>query len=342
MFRRAIRRGRLAHAYLFLGPDGIGKKLFAKFLAQGLLCEQNPYEQLQPCGECSCCKRVFAGTHPDLYIIGRLAGKSELTIDVFLGPMERRGQEGLCHELSLRPMVGDRKIAIIDDADLMNDESGNALLKTLEEPPPNSLLIVLSSNVDALLPTIRSRCQLVRFSPLSQEIISGLLVNLEMVADQQEAQSIATLSDGSLTTASQLLDPALRHIRDALYSELSAESFNPLAAAATVVEAIEQIGGPSNEQRQNAEWVVRFCIEFYRQALLQLSGGVATFANNAVNVFCARYSSESPDDIESIGGLLQRCETAGQQLSWKLGIPLCFQGLFNDLRKLTGSKAAPS
>jgi len=154
------------------------------------------------------------------------------------------------------------------------------------------------------------------------------------VQDRHEADSIAALSDGSLTTASQLLDPALRQIRDSLYSQLSAASFNPLAASAIAIEGVEQLGGSTNDQRQNAGWIVRFCIEFYRQALLRLSGGASTFSNSDVDVFYSRYSGESPDDIELIMELLQRCETAGQHLSWRLAIPLCFEGLFNDLGKL--------
>ena len=205
MFRRSIHRGRLSHSYLFAGPAGIGKKLFARVLAQCLLCEEFADAALQSCDQCPGCKQVAAQTHPDFFNVGRLEGKTELTIDVFLGPKERRGKEGLCYDLSLKPMAADRRIAIIDDADFMNEESANALLKTLEEPPPQSLLILIASNIDAILPTIRSRCQFVRFSPLKLVDISQLIIEQELVQDNDEAERIAAISEGSLTMAEQLL-----------------------------------------------------------------------------------------------------------------------------------------
>ncbi|MEZ6064931.1 MAG: ATP-binding protein [Planctomycetaceae bacterium] len=136
MFRRAIARGRVAHAYLFLGPPGVGKRLIAHRIAQCLFCQTHADSELRACGICSACKQVKSGTHSDLMSIGLPPGKRELPISLLLGEPDRRGREGLLHDLSLRPMSADRRIAIIDDADRMNDESANALLKTLEEPPP--------------------------------------------------------------------------------------------------------------------------------------------------------------------------------------------------------------
>ena len=215
-FRRTLRRGRLSHAYVFAGPDGVGKRLFARTLAQCLFCQRHSNEELLACGECSACKQVMAGSHPDLHEVSRKAGKSEFTIDLFLGPSENRGREGLCYDLSRLPMAGDRKIAIIDDVSAMNVEAANAFLKTLEEPPPKALIVLIADNLDALLPTIRSRCQTVRFDPLSSRDIAELLVQQELVAEPAEAVALAELSGGSLKVATQLLDSALRELRDAM------------------------------------------------------------------------------------------------------------------------------
>ncbi|MCA9081573.1 MAG: hypothetical protein KDA58_13500, partial [Planctomycetaceae bacterium] len=157
MFRRAIDRQRLAHAYLLVGSHGIGKRLFVHLLAQCLFCDQHAEEELLACGRCSGCKQVLAGTHPDLLEVGCPKGKKELPIELLVGPPERRGREGLCHDLALRPMSASRRIALINDAELMNEASANALLKTLEEPPRDSLIFLTTPDTEPILPTIRSR-----------------------------------------------------------------------------------------------------------------------------------------------------------------------------------------
>ncbi len=135
MLRRAAERGRLGSTLLFAGPHGIGKRRIAMSVAQSLFCERHVEAELLACGECSACKQVAAHTHPDLIVVRRPPGKAVLPIALFVGEDESRGKEGMCHELSLRPMSAGRRIAIIDEAELMGDEAANALLKTLEEPP---------------------------------------------------------------------------------------------------------------------------------------------------------------------------------------------------------------
>src|SRR5262249_23700462 len=98
-----IARGRLAHTYLFVGADGIGKRTFALKFAQGLLCQNRREEDFDACEACPACKQVLARTHPDLYVVGCPEGKREIPIETFLGAPERRGKEGLCHDLSHTP-----------------------------------------------------------------------------------------------------------------------------------------------------------------------------------------------------------------------------------------------
>ena len=105
MIRRSLERNRLSHAYLLIGPEGIGKKKLARAVAMSLLCETVPDSKLDACGECRNCKRMKAGTHPDYYEVGRPEGKREIPIEVFAGSKEKRGREGLCFEMSLKPMA---------------------------------------------------------------------------------------------------------------------------------------------------------------------------------------------------------------------------------------------
>ncbi len=339
MFRRALQRNRLCHSYLFAGAPGIGKKLFALTLARTLLCQQSEPTDLSACEECAACRQVLAGTHPDLYLVSCPEGKSELTIDLFLGKDERRGQEGLCYELSLRPMVADRKIAIIDDAHLLNEPSSNALLKTLEEPPDRSLLILVTANTDAVLPTIRSRCQMIRFSPLPNQVVAELLLSNELASDPSEAASIADASDGSLAIASQMLDPELRQLRKTLYSDLSADPIQPIDVVSQMLNGLEEIGGDSNAQRQNAGWIVKFSIDFFRLALLKLAGRPIPQNSRAVEHFVERLQQDQITRIDCVTAMLERAIDAEEQLVRRVAVPLCFETLFTEIARLRRSAA---
>src|SRR5262249_55838857 len=135
-FDQAVRRGRLAHAYLFVGPAGVGKRLFAGELGKAILCENSQRSRLEACDQCAACKLVDAGTHPALQLAGRPPDKSEVPIEAV---------RGLARSLDLKPARGPGRVVIIDDADDLNEESANCFLKTLEEPPPGALLILIGA-----------------------------------------------------------------------------------------------------------------------------------------------------------------------------------------------------
>jgi len=142
-FGDSLKRNRMASTFLFVGPAGIGKRTFAIHLAQGLLCENNADDSIDPCDQCPSCQQVMAATHPDLIQVSRPAGKAFIPVELLIGDKEHRRQRGLCHDIGLKPFSGKRKVAIIDDADFLNVEGANSLLKTLEEPPANSILILI-------------------------------------------------------------------------------------------------------------------------------------------------------------------------------------------------------
>ena len=141
-FRRALARGRLASTFLFVGPPGIGKRAFAEKLAQALLVSgQSPAESLAPCGRCDA---VRAGrvAHASRFASSSKSRptRARFRCSCSSATTTHRMREGLCHDIALKPFMGGRKVAIIDDADYLNEESANCLLKTLEEPPPRSVL----------------------------------------------------------------------------------------------------------------------------------------------------------------------------------------------------------
>ena len=186
--RSALRKGRLHHAYLFLGPEGIGKRTVALALAKAIHCDAGNDDF---CGTCANCARISGGNHPDLRVIGPLPDKKEISIHQ-VREVER--------ELSLRSFSGRRKIAVIDPATLMNLSAQNALLKTLEEPPRGSLLVLIASNAGGLLPTLRSRCLLVSFGAVEAVSVAAFLTSSRGI-DPDRAGLLAALSMGSIGAA---------------------------------------------------------------------------------------------------------------------------------------------
>jgi DNA polymerase-3 subunit delta' len=340
LFRRSVRRGRLASAYLFVGPDGVGKKLFAKTLAQCLFCTRVPEEDLDACGECPACRQVLAGTHPDLLAVAPPEGKAVFPVELIAGSKERRGREGLCYDVSLRPMSADRRVAVVDEVHRMNAEAANAFLKTLEEPPPYATLILVTSNESALLPTIRSRCQPVRFAPLPTADVTELLVETGQLADRAEATAVAALSEGSLTVAAGLLDGELRGLRASLYDALADDADDPLALSRRMLDEGVEKAGDTAAQREAATWLVRFAIEFFRGTLAALAGADTLAPVPQVSRFAGRWDAGSATDWETVSALLERCAAAERQLARNNPPRMVLESLFADLcRSLRAARA---
>ena len=266
-FRRAIGGGRLASSFLFAGPAGIGKRTFALKLAQAMLCQTRPEAALDPCGTCPSCAQVAAGTHPDIDVVAKPDDKSFIPVELLIGDRDHRRREGLCHNIGMKPTLGGRRIAVIDDADYLNAEGANALLKTLEEPPPRSMLILIGTTPAKQLPTIRSRCQLIRFQPLPIEAVAALLVSKGFVGDAAEARRLARYSEGSIQRALELADPDLWSFRNAFYQKLSEAILDSSGLARTVAAFVDEAGKEPSARRARFRQIVAFAAEFYRQLL---------------------------------------------------------------------------
>jgi DNA polymerase-3 subunit delta' len=210
--RASLRRGALHHAYLFGGPAGAGKGLAARLLAQAANCEA-PADPGAPaddaCGACGPCRKIAKGVHPDVLVL------SEERVMAKAGTWEPRGgktpskdvvvdqiRDVVDRRLALRRYEGRRRFVIVDPADAMNPQAQNALLKTLEEPPPDTTLVLVASSPDGLLPTIRSRCLRIGFAPVAPGAIAAALEAEGTPADV--ARLAAELSGGVLDRARDL------------------------------------------------------------------------------------------------------------------------------------------
>ncbi len=166
-----------------------------------------------------------------------------------------------------------RKVAILDDADDLNEEAANAFLKTLEEPPPGAVLILIGTSAEVQLQTIVSRCQVVRFDPLSAADVAELLLEQGVARDADDAARLAALGDGSLRRALGLADAGLERFRRALIDELAADhGFDPPALARRVLDHVKQAGKESVDQRRRASLLVGELSRFFRGVLWQTAG----------------------------------------------------------------------
>ncbi len=195
ILRRAARDNMISHSYLLAGPAGIGKKLIALEFAKLINCQSGrPINIDAPEGEkCSCgsCSKVDKGIHPDVIYV-QYEGVKSIKVEQI--------REGVEERLFLKSFEGKFKVVIVDEAERMSSGAQNAFLKTLEEPPPNSVIILITSAPDSLLPTIRSRCQMIKFNALSKDLIYEELTRREDLTAEQ-ALICSKLSGGSLGKA---------------------------------------------------------------------------------------------------------------------------------------------
>jgi DNA polymerase-3 subunit delta' len=326
--RRAMAQGRFPHAFLFVGPEGIGKRAFALTLAQALLCERSPESALDPCGECPSCLQVMADTHPDLLLVGRPEDKHDLPIGVI---------RALCLELGLKPMRGSRRVAIVDDADDLNDEAANAFLKTLEEPPPGSVLILVGTSAEVQLETVVSRCRVVRFDPLPEADLAALLREHGATSDPSEADRLARLGEGSVGRALGLADPELGRFRRDLIDELAdPRGFDPPGLAARVGAFVKEAGKESVDQRGRAGLLVCELARFFRGVLWQTAGLAPPAPDpddrRAAEALAARL------DPEDVLVLADRCLEADYHVRRKAYMPLILESLMHDLAELVNPR----
>lgn len=203
--RRSIAAGRAAHAYSISGPAGVGKRLLARRLAQALNCEMGGPD---PCLQCRSCTLIERNTHPDV----RVAGLH--TQAAVLGLKEEQAEKqkvlrvelirSFASDITLRPYEARRRVLILHDAEKLSEQASNALLKTLEEPPPYATLILVANSGGDLLPTVASRCQSIKLRPVPRAQVAEALVERANIA-AEDARLLAAWSGGRLGWALEMV-----------------------------------------------------------------------------------------------------------------------------------------
>jgi DNA polymerase-3 subunit delta' len=322
LLRSAIVQNRVAHAYLFHGDDRIGKRLLAIRLAQALLCETIPVDrEPEACGFCRGCRQVEARTHPDFMVIepDREQANPQIKIESI---------RDIEHQMIYRPLIGDRKICVIDDADRLTIGAANALLKTLEEPPDHSLFVLVSSRPYALPATIRSRCQALRLTAPAQTQVEAAVI-LKRELPPTDAHFLAVLSDGQLGRALECnLEQARTSQKEfsAIFSAKGLQSFSAILATA---EGLAK----ADRALEAFDWLLRWL----RDVLLLAVGAGSDHVLNLDQRKDMEALAERID-IDALLDLVGDLEKLEQQASRNVNLQMALETTLLRVRHLLGAQ----
>jgi len=229
MLQRALTGGRLAHAYLLTGPDGVGKATAARAVAATLLCREEP--SAAPCGRCPGCLKFASGNHPDFLHI-RPDG-AVIKIDQV---------RELKKALAFPPLEAKLRVTLLEEVHTMRREAANSLLKVLEEPPPDNLLLLTAVEAEPLLPTILSRCQVIPFSPLPLAATIEVLLRMHPGLDRESAGTLAELAAGSPGRTKEMNHAELLQLHRGIQAGLLAPHVSEADRVETALSLAARVG----------------------------------------------------------------------------------------------------
>lgn len=382
LIQRAIQSDRVPHAYLFHGPDGVGKEEFAIGLAELLLCSQPVEKTLDggqadtfgaerarvSCGVCQDCHLVTAGTHPDLHLIYRQLNREHpepdvrrrKALDIGVDVMRRF----VIDRVGLTPIRGRAKVFIIREADRATVQAQNALLKTLEEPPGNTVIILLVTILDRLLPTTLSRCQLARFDALPTDFVRGKLAALRSDLADEQIIWYAANAEGSVGRAVEWAQDELYELNARLLEGLT----QLVTSAHTGRRRGQSKGDTSNDPissvwideakgladryrkrdpeitdteatRQALKSILHLAANWYADILRFGSGEESAILNTTHREQIDR--SASTVDVEHAAQAINRIAQTERQLELNVHTQLAVETLLSDLAHLSQASSVP-
>jgi DNA polymerase-3 subunit delta' len=269
-------------------------------------------------------------------VVQRRADKTRVLLEQLIGDEEKRMQAGLVHDISLKPYSGKRKIGIIDDADTLaygQGESANSLLKTLEEPPPNSVLILIGTTEQRQLPTIRSRAQVVRFAPLEEATIARLLVEHQIVEDAKSAEKLAQLAQGSLQLAQDFASVEVQEFRTRWLRFLADPQPAAPAMSKPVSEFVDSAGKEAAPRRARLRLLATMAIDFYGE-LIRVLNGYDPSGDDHLRHAATAAAKQFNRDPETIADAIERCLDALEQIDANANQATLIEAWLDDLAQL--------
>lgn len=320
MLRQHVARGETRHAYLFSGPPGLGRRTLALRLAQALNCER-PISAGEPCGLCRTCKQIDAMQHPDLSIIQSVDENGDPKEG---GTLKVDQIRELQRTINLKPYQSPYRVALFLRFQEANDNASNALLKTLEEAPAHAILILTADNPEQLLPTIISRCEILRLRPLPIEAISADLIHRGV--DEDRARLLAHISGGRPGYARSLVE-------DAAVLEKREERLNDLqtllpAARVEKFSYAEKLAKDKDAMRQT----ILVWLSYWRDVLLRVAGAETPLVNVDRNMEIEFLAGRM--DISTARKVVGEHESALEKMERNVNSRLLAEVLLMDLPKV--------
>ncbi len=320
LLKASILHDRVAHAYLFHGELGIGKRMAAVLFAQALNCdtEYGP-DGPDACGSCRSCVQIQAQTHPDVFVIK--PDEERATSQIRIEQIRE-----LEHSIIYRPLIGQWKVCLIDDADRMTLAAANALLKTLEEPPAHSLFLLVSSRPGALPATVRSRCQALRFAaPARTQVVAALI--LKRALPPERAQWLAMLTEARIGEALKA-DISDLQARESEFGALTSRKM--LASLPDLLSATEGLA-KADRAREALAWTARSIRDVL---LLRVGADQSSITHSPATRELRHMGMEAP--VEGLLTLLERIEAFQRSANRNLNVHLALESILLELRETLG------
>ncbi|NQT74172.1 MAG: DNA polymerase III subunit delta' [Chloroflexi bacterium] len=304
LLKRSFHEGRLSHAYLFIGPKHVGKMTLSINLAQALNC----LSEDKPCCECNSCRRIASGNHADVQLI-QLAQNSENEQAPARKAISVNQIRDMQYNVNLKPYEGGYRVIIIDGAEYMSDGAANSLLKTLEEPPPNTVFLLLAVDEGSLLPTIRSRCQKIELPPLPSHIVKEALMERWGI-DPSRADLLARACQGSIGWAISAIDD------EGILEERSQHLDNLIALSGSdITERFEFAADLATQFSKNRVAVrerLQLWLTWWRDLLLVKGNCLEFITNNSQEGVLGQHAAQC--STSAIGGAIRSIQETMQQL----------------------------
>ncbi len=313
----ACAKGQISHAYLISGEKDSGKMMLAKRFAASILCEHRTPAG-DACGRCHSCKQIETDNHPDVIYVSHEKPNTISVDDI---------RVQVNHDIMTKPYASDHKIYIIDEAEKMNEQAQNAILKTIEEPPAYAIIMLLSANAAVFLPTIRSRCIQLEMKPVSDEIIRRTLMDEEQVPDYL-AQVSSAFAQGNLGKAIRLSrSEEFREMKDHVVSVVRRIDRAPYSERMDMEKEMEAYKDSMNEY-------LDLLLVWYRDVLLLKSGGSKEKLIFSDQVWQIEKQAKAAD-YAGLNGIIEAIADARNKIAANVNLSLVLELLLDTMHDMS-------